>query len=212
VRLVGVDPVHAGPLTDAGATSYHAVARVLPRLEPDGAIAVVIGAGGLGAFAVQILRAMSGARVVAVDLNPSRLDYVRELGAHDTLVGVADATVTEILDLTDGIGADAALDFVGDDATIAAGIGAVRPGGAYGLVGASGGSLRRGWFGALPNDGEVFTFQGSTIADARAVIELAESARIRSDVDVFDFARVAEAYAALEHGSLRGRAVVVFEE
>jgi propanol-preferring alcohol dehydrogenase len=211
LRLVDVDPVRAGPLTDAGATSHHAVARVLPRLAQDGATAVVVGAGGLGCFAVQILRAISDARVMAVDINPSRLDYAREVGAHDTLDGVSDATVAEIRDLTDGVGADAVLDFVGDDATIAAGIGALRPGGAYGLVGAGGGSLRRPWLGALPDDGEIFTFQGSTIADARAVIDLAESARIRSDVDVYDVERIADAYAALESGTLRGRAVVVFE-
>jgi propanol-preferring alcohol dehydrogenase len=211
LRLVHVDPVRAGPLTDAGATSYHAVARVLPRLAQGGATAVVVGAGGLGSFAVQILRATTGARVVAVDRNPARLDYARELGAHATLDGVSDTTVAEIRDLTDGIGADAVLDFVGDDATIAAGIAAVRPGGAYGLVGAAGGSLRRPWFGTLPDDGEIFTFRGSTIADARSVIALAESDRIRSDVDLFDFARVADAYAALEDGTLRGRAVVAFD-
>lgn len=209
--LVDVDPVRAGPLTDAGATSHHAVARALPLLAQGGATAVVIGAGGLGSFAVQILRAISDARVIAVDLNPSRLDYARELGAHGTLDGVSDTTVAEIRDLTDGIGADAVLDFVGDDATVAAGIGAVRAGGAYGLVGAGGGSLRRPWFGALPDDGEVFTFQGSTIADARAVIDLAESGRIHSDVDVFELARVADAYGALEGGTLRGRAVVAFD-
>nr|MDT0664940.1 alcohol dehydrogenase catalytic domain-containing protein [Micromonospora sp. DSM 115978] len=50
----GLDPVAAGPLTDAGATSYHAVRRVADRLGA-GTTAVVVGAGGLGAFAVQHL-------------------------------------------------------------------------------------------------------------------------------------------------------------
>ena len=62
----GLDVVQAAPLTDAGLTPYHAVRRSAHKLGPT-ATAVVIGIGGLGHMAVQILRATSGARVVAVD-------------------------------------------------------------------------------------------------------------------------------------------------
>src|SRR5689334_8195152 len=143
--LGGLDPRHAGPLTDAGATAYHAVRRALPRIFPGGT-AVVIGAGGLGAFAVQFLRLLTGARVVAVDTNADRLANARDIGAHDTLAGIDQTSVKAIRALTDGRGADAILDFVGIDATIGAGVAAVRPGGAYGLVGAAGGKLDAQWF------------------------------------------------------------------
>lgn len=198
IRLGSLDPVVAGPLTDAGATAYHGVKRVLPRLVP-GSTAVVLGAGGLGAFAVQMLRALSPARVVAVDTNPARLTYAAELGAHET---AADAAAL------DG-GADAVLDFVGTDDTIAAGLGALRSAGAFALVGAGGGTLRRPWFGTLPKEADVFAFQGSTIADATEVVALAERGLIRSDVERFELDRVQEAYERLERGELRGRAVVV---
>ena len=56
---------------------------------------------------------------------------------------------------------------------------------------------------------DVFTFQGSSIADVEAVVALAAAGRIRSEIDVFPLARGADAYAALEAGALRGRAVVV---
>jgi len=207
IRLRTLDPLFAGPLTDAGATSYHAVRRVRPKLVP-GSTAVVIGAGGLGAFAVQILRAVSPARVVAVDLNPDRLALARELGADETVVGVDDATVATLRDLTAGEGAEAVLDFVGIDASIAAGIGAVRSVGAFALVGAAGGTFPQPWYGGLPKDADVFNFQGSTIADAHEVVALAEAGRIQSLVDVFPFDQVSEAYEALDQGRLRGRAVV----
>ncbi|WP_026411825.1 zinc-binding dehydrogenase [Actinomadura oligospora] len=207
VPLRSLDPATAGPLTDAGATAFHAVRRALPRVHPDGT-AVVIGAGGLGAFAVQFLRALSGARVVAVDANPARLDLARELGADDAVPGVDDATAARIAELTGGRGADAVLDFVGVDVTIAAGVAMVRPAGAFGLVGASGGRLRAPWFGGLPRDGEVFTFQGSSIADVHEVVALAERGVVRNDVEVFPLDRVEEAYARLDKGDLRGRAVV----
>lgn len=200
VPLGGLDPVTAGPLTDAGATSYHAVDRVAARLDA-GATAVVLGAGGLGAFAVQLLRALTPARVIAVDTNPARRDVARDLGAHDVAEDVGSVGPVAVV-----------LDFVGVDDTIAAGLAAVQPYGAFGLVGAAGGTLRRPWFGGLPRDADVFTFQGSSIADVHAVVALAESGRVRSEVDLFPLSRVADAYAALEAGTLHGRAVVTPDE
>jgi propanol-preferring alcohol dehydrogenase len=208
LKVNSLDPRTAGPLTDAGATAYHAVRRALPRILPGGT-AVVFGAGGLGAFAVQFLRILSAARVVAVDSRPARLEHARELGAHDTLVGVDESTQTDLRVLTDGRGADAVLDFVGVGATIAAGVAAVRSGGAFGLVGASGGKLDNAWYGNLPKDGEIFTFQGSTIADVQEVIALAGAGLIRNDVEEFSFDDAGQAYAKLRTGTLRGRAVVV---
>jgi alcohol dehydrogenase, propanol-preferring len=206
--LGGLDPRQAGPLTDAGATAYHAVRRALPHIVPGGT-AVVLGAGGLGAFAVQFLRVLTAARVVAVDPDPGRLAYAESVGAHELLSGVDDQTAGRLRRLTGGLGADAVLDFVGADATIATGVAAVRPGGAYGLIGSAGGRLDRPWFGTLPRDGEVYTFQGSTIADAEEVIALAGAGLIRNQVEEFGFADAGEAYGRLAAGTLTGRAVVL---
>ncbi|MEU4619457.1 alcohol dehydrogenase catalytic domain-containing protein [Actinoplanes sp. NPDC023801] len=194
--LGDLDPRTAGPLTDAGATAHHAVRRALPRITA-GSTAVVLGAGGLGAFAVQFLRVLTAARVIAVDPLPARRSYAGSVGAHSTVESL------------DGIRADVVLDFVGTDATIAAGIAAVRTGGAYGLIGSAGGKLRGPWFSTLPRDGEVFTFQGSSIADAQDVIALARAGLIRNQVEEFGFGEIGEAYATLAAGSLTGRAVVV---
>ena len=79
------------------------------------------------------------------------------------------------------------------------------------LVVAAGGTLRKPWYGGLPREAEVFTFQGSTVADAHEVVALAEAGLVRSEVEVFGFDRVAEAYERLEAGELRGRAVVTPE-
>ncbi|WP_018655116.1 alcohol dehydrogenase catalytic domain-containing protein [Actinomadura flavalba] len=205
IPLRTLDPRTAGPLTDAGATAYHAVRRVLPRVHPGG-VAVVLGTGGLGAFAIQLLRELTGARVVAVDTNPGKLELARDLGADEVCT---ELTMEAVADLTDGRGADAVLDLVGVDETITAGLSAVRWGGAFGLVGSSGGSFPSPWFGGLPRDGDVFVFQGSTIADLQEIVALAERGVIRTEVELFPLTAVEEAYARLEHGDLRGRAVVV---
>ncbi len=207
IKLDGLDPIAAGPLTDAGATSYHAVKRILPKLIP-GSTAVIIGAGGLGSFAVQFLRVMSPARVIAVDTSSARLDFALELGAHECLSGVTTSTTQEILDLTKGQGAAAVLDFVGIDATIKAGIASVRKAGAFVLVGAGRGALNQPWYDFLPKEAEIFTFQGATITDTHAVIELTEAGLIRNEIEVFPFKRVEEAYEKLDQELLRGRAVV----
>jgi alcohol dehydrogenase, propanol-preferring len=207
--LRAVDPVLAGPLTDAGATSYHAVKRVLPRLTP-GTTAVVIGAGGLGAFAVQFLKALSPVQVVAVDTDPARLEVASARGADHVLAGVDPETVPALLGLSGG-GAAAVLDFVGVDATITAGLASVRPAGAYGLIGAGMGGFRRPWYGGLPRDAEIFTFQGSSRSDVEDVLALADDGHLVIDVERYALADVAEAYAALDRGGLRGRVVVVPE-
>lgn len=208
VRLDTLDPVVAGPLMDAGATSYHAVRRVLPRLVP-GSTAVVLGAGGLGSFAVQFLRALSPAQVVAVDSSAARRRIATDLGAHATVDGVDEGTAAALRELTGGEGAQAVLDFVGVDATIAAGLASVRSYGAFGLVGAGGGTFRRPWFGGLPREADVFTFQGSSIADAHEVVRLAEAGLVTSEVDLFPWEDVEVAYDRLTRGDLRGRAVVI---
>jgi propanol-preferring alcohol dehydrogenase len=208
VPLRNLDPKIAGPLTDAGATSFHAVKRALKRIRPGGS-AVVIGAGGLGAYAIQHLVALTSARIIAVDTSGDRLAYATELGAHDVLDGVNPETAADVRRILGGSGADAVFDFVGIDATIDQGLRSTGKGGAFALVGAGQGALRSGtWFDALPKDGEVFCFQAPTIADTLDVIALADAGQIRVDADFFSLDDVALAYEKMERGELRGRAVV----
>jgi propanol-preferring alcohol dehydrogenase len=183
IPLDSLDPVAAGPLTDAGATAYHAVRRALPQVYPGGTV-VVIGVGGLGAFAVQFLRLLTSARLVAVDTSSARQQVARELGAAEAIGDAAG-----LRDVVGSFGADVVLDCVGTNDTIAAGLAALRPGG-------------------LPKDGTVFTFQGSSIADVQDVIQLATSGVIRNDVRRFSFAEVEDAYRQLAAGTLNGRAII----
>ncbi|WP_143162756.1 zinc-binding dehydrogenase, partial [Couchioplanes caeruleus] len=183
--------------------------RALPRITAGGTVAV-LGAGGLGLFAVQFLRVLTAARVVAVDPGSDRRALAEEAGAVP-LDGVDASTAGRLRQLTGRTGADAVLDFVGTDETIAAGVAAVRAGGAYGLVGSAGGRLTKPWFGTLPRDGEVYTFQGATIADASEVISLAGAGLIHNRVEEFAFDALDEAYARLAAGTLDGRAVIVFD-
>jgi propanol-preferring alcohol dehydrogenase len=203
----GLDPGLVAPLTDAGATSQHAVARILPRVRPDGTV-VVLGVGGLGAFVVQILRATTSAQVIAVDPDPVRRELATGWGAHVVVDGVQRGTARQLAELVGEGGADAVVDLVGTDDTIACATRVCAAGGAIAVVGAGGGSLARAWFHSLPRDGELFTFQGSDLLDARAVLDLAATGAIEVPVVPFALDDVADAYAALRAGSLAGRIVV----
>jgi len=84
VPIGNLDPIEAAPLTDAGITTYSAIKLALPGIWP-GSTAVVIGVGGLGLYAVQFLRQLTGARIVAVDSTEARLKLAREYGADDSV-------------------------------------------------------------------------------------------------------------------------------
>jgi alcohol dehydrogenase, propanol-preferring len=205
VPLRSLDPMAAAPLSDAGVTAYHAVRRLAPRLRGR-STAVVIGIGGLGSFSVQILRQLTPSRVVAVDAVPARLVVGRQLGADETLLA-ADATPAALRDLSDGDGADAVLDFVGTKPTMELALQTARPGGGIAVVGAGGGVASIGW-GLLPHDCDLFIPLGGTTADLHDVVALAEAGRVGIDIEPFPFKAVADAYARVKEGSVRGRAVV----
>ncbi|MEX2080641.1 MAG: alcohol dehydrogenase catalytic domain-containing protein, partial [Dehalococcoidia bacterium] len=116
VPLGDLDPVRNVALTDAGLTPYHAIKGSLGRLGP-GSTAVVIGAGGLGHIAIQLLRALSSATVIALDVNGEKLELAREVGAHHALPSNG-AAVAAIRALTGGQGASAVFDFVGAPETV----------------------------------------------------------------------------------------------
>jgi propanol-preferring alcohol dehydrogenase len=209
VELGDLDPREVGPLSDAAATAYHAVRGLLPVLRP-GMDVVVIGAGGLGGYGIQLLKVLTGVRVIAADTDERRRRNALALGA-DVAVESDDQLHRRLSDATGGHGALVVLDFVGTDATIAAGLATVRPAGRVVIVGAGGGTARVGW-GASPSDCHVYVSFASTAADVHEVVALARAGRLSIPVETFSFAEVELAYDKLRRGDVLGRAVVVMSD
>lgn len=206
IPLGDLDPCEAAPLTDAGLTPYHAIKRSLHRLVP-GSTTVVIGVGGLGHMAVQILRALSPTRILALDIDEAKLVLAREVGADEALLSEEDAS-EHVRELTRGLGADLVLDFVGSDATLALGAACSRVEGDLVVLGVAGGMLAFG-LGALPFECSLtMTYWGSA-TELLELLDLARQGLVRPRVERFPLERVAEAYARLREGSLAGRAVIV---
>lgn len=203
----GLDPVAAAPLTDAGLTPYHAVRRSWPKLVP-GSTAVVIGVGGLGHLGIQILRATTAARVVAVDTRAEALALAESCGA-DITVASADDAAAQIRGATPGgRGADAIFDFVGSASTMTLAAATARTLGDVTVVGIAGGTLPFSFF-SIPYEVSVQTTYWGTRPELVEVLDLGARGLVRSRVTTFGLEHAMDAYRAMEEGRLEGRAVVV---
>jgi alcohol dehydrogenase, propanol-preferring len=202
----GLEPVRAAPLTDAGLTPYHAIRRSWPKLAP-GATALVIGVGGLGHVGIEILKATTAARVIAVDTRKEALVLAEEVGA-DVVVPAGDGAAAAVKDATRGRGADVTLDFVGADSTLALGAAATRVLGDLTIVGIAGGTLRLSFF-SVPYEVSIQTTYWGSRPELVEVLDLAARGLVRPRVVEFPLDQAASAYRQLAQGAVHGRAVVV---
>ena len=202
----GLEPVRAAPLIDAGLTPYHAIRRSWPKLAPD-ATALVIGVGGLGHVGIEILKATTAARVIAVDTRKDALVLAEEVGA-DVVVPAGDAAAEAVKDATRGRGADVTLDFVGADSTLALGAAATRVLGDLTIVGIAGGTLPLSFF-SVPYEVSIQTTYWGSRPELVEILDLAARGLVRPRVVEFPLDQAASAYRQLAQGAVHGRAVVV---
>jgi alcohol dehydrogenase, propanol-preferring len=205
-----LDPVLVAPLSDAGTTPMHAINSARAHLTPDATVAV-IGVGGLGHLGLQILKATTGSRIIALDIDPAKLDIARKYGAD--IVLPSDATAAEeILKATGGEGADVVIDFVGVSSTLTLARLVVAARGALRLVGLGGGSFE---FTAdisgevLPWGVNVQRSNGGTHQDQREVIALAQQGKLHVETVTYRLDDYQQAFDDLHHGRVPGRAVLV---
>jgi NAD+-dependent secondary alcohol dehydrogenase Adh1 len=192
--LTGVEPAAVAPHADAGITAYHAVKRLLPRLAP-GTISVVIGVGGVGHIALQLLRVLGGGSVIAVDTDERRRKLASDLGADDVLADVGD-----VREATSGAGADVVLDFVATDAT--------HGGGLYSTVGFGG--MISAPSAALVGGEQAITgnLVGSWI-DLWELMQLHAHGDVTLRTETHPLEAVNDVLDALREGEVTGRAVLV---
>jgi alcohol dehydrogenase, propanol-preferring len=204
VPIGKLDPVQAAPLADAALTPYHAIKPSLARLVP-GSSAVVIGVGGLGQMAVQLLKGLTGTYVAALDKDPRRLTEARELGA-DEVINIGATSEAEIVRVAGG--ADLVLDVVGSDETLALGSKLLRSEGRLVLIGLALGNLPFNFF-AIPYGAELATSYWGTVTELMELVALAEAGRIKVHTETFPLDRALDAYQRLREGGIKGRAVIV---
>ena len=206
VPLGDLDPVRNVPLTDAGLTPYHAIKPSLAKLVP-GSSAVVIGAGGLGHLAIQMLRALSPAQVIALDVSEDKLTFAREMGAHAAFASDSSA-IDAVRTFARGRGVDAVFDFVGVQATADLAAKLVGPVSDIVMVGLGPGMVPAS-VNTLPGGTSVRVPVWGTRPELLEVFELARSGLIKVEIEQFSLDDGPRAYERLHGRTLRGRAVLV---
>jgi L-iditol 2-dehydrogenase len=119
-------------LIEAVSVAVHAVSLTPIALEDT---AVVVGAGMIGLLTLQAARQAGAGRVVVLDVDDTRLELARSLGATQTFNSRNDDVIAQIMEQTEGRGADVALECVGATVPVKLAVDSVRKGGAVTLVG-----------------------------------------------------------------------------
>ena len=203
----GTDPASLAPFADAGITAYHAVKKILPQIRP-GTTVLVVGFGGLGHFGVQILKAISCARVIALDTRAERLDFARRLGADEAFVSGADGGVNAVREVTGGAGADIILDFVGEHGTPDTAMKMLHRGGTYSQIG-YGGTLTMRTVDLLLGEFTVVGNLVGTYTDLAELMELNHQGKVEITAQQFPLEDAADVLHALDQGQVEGRAVLL---
>jgi len=208
VPLGDLGPAEAAPLSDAALTPYHAIKRALPSLTAD-TTAVVLGLGGLGHMAIQLLRVLSPARIVAADVDDTKLAQAKSLGADHVLNnGNAEEAADAIRAITGPRGAGLVLDCVGVQATISLGALLLGRNSAWTIVGLGGGH-HDFHHGSTPYGTSVsIPYWGSRV-ELMEVIAMARDERIHAETTNFPLERAADVYRKLKNGEIAGRAVLI---
>jgi NAD+-dependent secondary alcohol dehydrogenase Adh1 len=202
----GVEPAAVAPHADAGLTAYHAVKR-LSHLATPGTTAVVVGVGGVGHIALQLIRELGAGATVAVDTDSRRRALASELGADEVIDGGA-ASVDAVRELTGGRGADLVFDFVGSDQSHADSTAMLARGGTYSIVG-FGGTLSVPSAALVGGEQTVMGNLVGTWLDLWEVMQLHGAGRLVLKTESHPLESVNEVLAKLREGEVTGRAVLV---
>lgn len=202
----GIEPAQVAPHADAGITAYHAVKKLLPRLEP-GSTAVVIGVGGVGHIGLQLVRVLGSARVVAVDTDERRRRLARELGA-DEVLGDSRDPAEAVQELTGGAGADVVFDFAGTDETHALGLRMLARRGVLSIVG-YGGTISLPSIGLIAAETAVVGNLVGNWIDLWELLQLHARGLVTLRTEMHPLEAVNEVLGRLREGDITGRAVLV---
>jgi NAD+-dependent secondary alcohol dehydrogenase Adh1 len=199
-------PKDVAALADAGITAYHAVRKAIPLLYP-GTTCVVIGAGGLGHIGIQCLAALTATKIIVVDSHPDALKLAEQLGAQHTVLADG-GQVDAVKELTGGGGANVVLDFVAERGAESDGWDMTGETGSYFVIG-YGGELHIPTLDIITTERNVIGNIVGTYNDLAELMVLAEGGKVTLHTRTYPLDAAPEAFADLDAGRVRGRAILV---
>ena len=202
-----LQPHEIAALADAGLTAIHAVKKAVPVLGP-GTKCVVIGSGGLGHIGIQCLKAYTPTEIIVVDPNEKALELARELGADHTVKVEGRSHIDTVQELTDGKGADAIIDFVGEKGAVEDGVAMIQDGGFFYVIG-YGQNIDIPTIDVISREISFIGNLVGTYVDLQDLMTLTAQGKVTLHTTQYPLDAINDAMADLDNGRLQGRGILV---
>ena len=203
-----LDLDRAATLSCSALTAYGAVKNA--NLKPGDNVVIVGAGGGLGLMAVQLAKAVTGARIIAMDLDPEKLRVAKENGADDTVSPREGDPVKRVMEMTDKLGADVVIDFVNASKTVETDMQILRRRARVVLVGLFGGELRLSLVTMPTRAYKLIGSYTGSLSDLIELVSLAKRGVIKPVVsNRFKLDQATEALQMLKDGKILGRGVII---
>ena len=202
----GMDTDASATLSCSALTAYGAVKNA--SLKPADNV-VIVGAGGLGLMAIQLAKAVTGARIIAMDLDDKKLEFAKKEGADTTINSKNEDAVKAVMELTDKKGADAVIDFVNASKTVETDMQLLRRRARVVLVGLFGGELKLSLVTMPTRAYRLIGSYTGTLSDMIELVSLARRGVIKPVVsNRFKLDQATDALTMLKEGKILGRGVI----
>src|SRR5579875_734260 len=206
VRLGDMDTDTGAPLSCAALTAYGAVKNT--HLKPNDNV-VIVGTGGLGLMAIQLAKAVTGARIIAMDIDDEKLKIAKQNGADFTVNSKNQDATKSIMELTDNLGADAVIDFVNASKTVETDMQILRRRARVVLVGLFGGALQLNLVSMPTRAYKIIGSYTGSLTDMIELVSLTKRGIIKPVVsNRFKLSEATTALTMLKEGKITGMGII----
>jgi alcohol dehydrogenase, propanol-preferring len=201
-----IDTDASAPLSCSALTAYGAVKN--GNLTPNDNV-VIVGTGGLGLMAIQLAKAITGSRIIALDRDDNKLKAAKENGADDIINSQKEDAVKAVMELTGRMGADAVIDFVNASSTVETDLNFLRRRAKLVLVGLFGGELKLNLIAMPTRSYKLIGSYTGSMNDLIELVSLAKRGIIKPIIsNKFKLEEATKALKMLRDGKILGRGVI----
>jgi propanol-preferring alcohol dehydrogenase len=201
-----IDTDVSAPLSCSALTAYGAVKN--GNLTPNDNV-VIVGTGGLGLMAIQLAKAITGSRIIALDRDDEKLKAAKENGADDIINSTKEDAVKAVMELTERMGADAVIDFVNASSTVEVDMNFLRRRANLVLVGLFGGELKLNLITMPTRSYKLIGSYTGSMNDLIELVSLAKRGIIKPVIsNRFRLDEATKALEMLKDGKILGRGVI----
>jgi propanol-preferring alcohol dehydrogenase len=201
-----IDTDTSAPLSCSALTAYGAVKN--GNLKPNDNV-VIVGTGGLGLMAIQLAKAITGSRIIALDRDDKKLKAAKENGADEIINSKKEDAVKAVMELTGRMGADAVIDFVNASSTVETDMNFLRRRAKVVLVGLFGGELKLNLISMPTRSYKLIGSYTGSMNDLIELVSLAKRDIIKPIIsNKFKLEEATKALKMLNDGKILARGVI----